>query len=1102
MVRLSLHRPLALVLALAGLASASCTSSTSGDAASGAAGETGIADSSSAGDTAGFGEGGGVPGLADSAGGESAAADGQADGGASPPDGGESADGGGSDTSGADVAGAPDGELVGVDDELDETCGYGSLYGLVCSPSKQQFVNGARVWIDTVDCAGAPLWLETTTNADGAYVFHDSVPSGYQTVHVELGSIITTRLVLIKAGKVSDISGAAMKECYQVFGDCPTGAIVGTTCLSGGAPLPGPGYVWTQATDCNGALLTVEATIDDKGQYLLDDVPVGTVWVFAQWQGQLVQVEVTVEEGSTTVLSPIEHPEICFPKSSCPSGAVQGKVCQPDGAGWQAGATAAIAGLDCNGESVSITAASDGAGEFWLSGVPAGEHWITVQSPLGSWQVKAVVPAGGIANVGIVGAAQCNPDTCLVGAVAGSICPSGVGSSPAAGAVAYVNALDCNGSTKYLQTTVGSDGSYFLAGVPKGLVWVFVEWQGMVYQNQVNVESGKTATANPLSPPQCAPQPTCQFGAVTGQICKPTGDGFVQSASVKLAGVDCAGKPVSLSATTDTAGQFQLVSVPVGQQWISIDSPFASYQLPVSVLPNQTSAMGLIGSPSCDPNPCKFGGIQGTVCTVPGVPVSTPATVTVQTTDCKGAPKTVSVSSGAGGAFVLTGVPVGTVNLVIQWNGQVKQIPVVVTPGQLTTVPMLQADVCFPPPACGVGAVTGRLCKPDGTAWVAAATASLSSVDCNGQPFFAQATTDANGVFWITGVPAGSHVVQVQGPFGPATVPVSVAQGATTDVGVVGAPSCNPGGGCGAGTITGWACAPSGVKVPGATISVSATNCQGQAVTLTGVEDGQGNFTVTNVPSGTVTVTVVKGDYQVSYTVTVANGGTTSVPSVVQAYCFPDKQVKLAVVGGSWDNIEKVLDKLGLSYDFYDAYSGAAASLLSDLPLMSKYDVIFFNCGVQHTAILGQNPWISQNIKLYVQAGHSIYASDWAHIYAETPFPDAIDFHADDNNWALPKVGPAAVVDAQVSHSALAGYLGKSSLPIHFDIGSWVLMSAAPLATTVCISGSVPGFGVAPLMVSHYPFGGTGKVLFTSFHNNPNISGDVDKILKFTVFEL
>ncbi|HIA04143.1 MAG TPA: carboxypeptidase regulatory-like domain-containing protein [Myxococcales bacterium] len=111
----------------------------------------------------------------------------------------------------------PDAETVSQDDELDSECGYGDVYGLICSMSEQMFVNGADVWIDTLDCNGTPVKRQTVSDANGFYTL-TQVPSGIQTVQIQKDIFTKQYNVVVKAGKLSDVTGVAHKECFQVVG--------------------------------------------------------------------------------------------------------------------------------------------------------------------------------------------------------------------------------------------------------------------------------------------------------------------------------------------------------------------------------------------------------------------------------------------------------------------------------------------------------------------------------------------------------------------------------------------------------------------------------------------------------------------------------------------------------------------------------------------------------------------------------------------------------------------------------------------------------------------------------------------------------------------
>lgn len=53
-----------------------------------------------------------------------------------------------------------DSNIVFQWDDLDEICGYGSVYGIVCSKFFQMFVNDVMIILDTKDCDGNLLYVE------------------------------------------------------------------------------------------------------------------------------------------------------------------------------------------------------------------------------------------------------------------------------------------------------------------------------------------------------------------------------------------------------------------------------------------------------------------------------------------------------------------------------------------------------------------------------------------------------------------------------------------------------------------------------------------------------------------------------------------------------------------------------------------------------------------------------------------------------------------------------------------------------------------------------------------------------------------------------
>ena len=114
----------------------------------------------------------------------------------------------------------PDSDPMGWDSSPDSdpgVCQFGSIKGVVCAPNQQVYVSLAIISIDTEDCAGNPVHLQTISQVDGTYYF-ENVPVGMQPVHIVKGSFELDFEVIIQADHLTDISGADMKKCFGAGG--------------------------------------------------------------------------------------------------------------------------------------------------------------------------------------------------------------------------------------------------------------------------------------------------------------------------------------------------------------------------------------------------------------------------------------------------------------------------------------------------------------------------------------------------------------------------------------------------------------------------------------------------------------------------------------------------------------------------------------------------------------------------------------------------------------------------------------------------------------------------------------------------------------------
>lgn len=293
--------------------------------------------------------------------------------------------------------------------------------------------------------------------------------------------------------------------------------------------------------------------------------------------------------------------------------------------------------------------------------------------------------------------------------------------------------------------------------------------------------------------------------------------------------------------------------------------------------------------------------------------------------------------------------------------------------------------------------------------------------------------------------------------------------------------------------------APNGTTpVGGATVTLSTVGG------CSAITNAEGKFKFTGLQAITTQVTAEKGNFLVSSTTT--PGG----PPV--SLVIPANSVKLAYVAGSYDSIENVLAGLGFS---------PVPMLEAELATtnLAQYDAVFLNCGLNELYLdptydplgegeLGPDAVFATTTALrsYVHGGGTLYASDYASDYVAAAFPGRVTF--------LGKMGEstdAGPVTAQVLDTMLQTALNSSTARIMFDLGAWEVIDTVAAGTTILIQGPATYFygdetsgGVS---TSTRPFAvrftqGTGRVTYTSFHNEPQVTADMQKLLESMVFGL
>ena len=252
-----------------------------------------------------------------------------------------------------------------------------------------------------------------------------------------------------------------------------------------------------------------------------------------------------------------------------------------------------------------------------------------------------------------------------------------------------------------------------------------------------------------------------------------------------------------------------------------------------------------------------------------------------------------------------------------------------------------------------------------------------------------------------------------------------------------------------------------------------------------------GSYTFENVPDGDYKLTADKVHFHGENTIKVTNGnveGDTNIDINIDAS-------KIAVVPGAYDDIGLILEDMGINYtEITDAD-------LEDSDTVSSFYIIFLNCGSD--TYYAEETQVQDNLRNFVKAGGSIYASDWDYEYVEYTWPDAIDFYGDD--LTDPKIGDGDQhVNGDIVDSCLEDYMGKNAVDLYYDLSSWVVINDVGSGTNTDIQGDISTYegplSDKPLLVNFTDE--IGKVIYTTFHNEAQVTADAEKILKYFVFEM
>lgn len=246
--------------------------------------------------------------------------------------------------------------------------------------------------------------------------------------------------------------------------------------------------------------------------------------------------------------------------------------------------------------------------------------------------------------------------------------------------------------------------------------------------------------------------------------------------------------------------------------------------------------------------------------------------------------------------------------------------------------------------------------------------------------------------------------------------------------------------------------------------------------------DTKGEFTLEKVPVGKQKIKGVKGSFEGTFEVTVKKGKTETIKEVLI-----NPINRLAHVKGEYDSIEDIIEGLGFSSESLDIYKDLYDP---DKINFKDYSAIFLNCGA---GVVFKNE-VKTNLLNFLNDGGLIYASDWEIEAIESLFPEEIEYIGG---------GAEQAIVANVVDDKLIGNLGKDKINIIYDLDNWVEIISLSSDFKVIIEGDYKGETgpvrqKRPLAFSRKV--GKGTVIFTTFHNERNITDDMKRILEEYIF--
>ncbi len=275
--------------------------------------------------------------------------------------------------------------------------------------------------------------------------------------------------------------------------------------------------------------------------------------------------------------------------------------------------------------------------------------------------------------------------------------------------------------------------------------------------------------------------------------------------------------------------------------------------------------------------------------------------------------------------------------------------------------------------------------------------------------------------------------------------------------------------------------------------------------------NSEGYFKIGGIEKGEKTLVISSGSIKVEKAINIQEGKTVTISDKNNPIKL-GSELKIAVVYGTYDRIQEILDTIGFRQSYtpdtgaYVVFDNVLEFLKSSY--LNDFNICFINCGALDEDTLYYNSDLKQKLITWISGGHSLYASDWAYTVIEACFPDYIDFFSNDTFPGSARQGHDGIIPATIQNEELKHHLGKKNVLINFNLPGWAIIDNVNsnlgletwiTADTIFVYPDQHRQNV-PIMV-HFIYN-EGRVLYTSFHNEPQVTDDMVKILIRVIYGL